>query len=175
MKIKHFKGRWNNRWYVDILLMLRFIKHRILYFIFDIDIAVTGIYDIGFIYKAQDQDDWRKMYGSKSGAKTETNTEEIVVNKCTFVDGYAYVEQGKYINLPDAIDKNFTVYDKVVKKIPVKAVFSDPDFTKGKVAITTMIKPTQMLPVTPWAGGDKMNTADYFFKMKTKVIFKQNY
>lgn len=152
-KVIHKEYSFYNKWYLEAIHLFFWLYDRFIYLITKNKTSVTCEYDKDFIYKAIDQDDWRKIYGSKSGVNTETNNEEIVVNRCIFKNGKAYVEQGRYIRRKKL---GFHLENIVRKEIP----------EKGSVNITTDIKVKHLLPAFSYAGGDKMNTSNYKYKIK---------
>ena len=166
MKIKHFKGRFNNRLYIDLMLWLAIgILRLLLWLKMKKKSYLVSEYDESFIYHHgnNNQLDWRKIIGTKSGTNTETNYEEIVVNR--FIppkndNGYLLgtVETALYIRKPHL--------DPFVLHKESSLLF------KGmKVVHKTPVEFKYALPVTPWAGGNEMNQNDYSYWIKFWSLF----
>lgn len=168
MKIVHRPGTQNNQWYVDALLFAQFPIDRLAYAL-GAEHEITCTYDWNSLYllehHLQDQADWRKIWGSKSGVDTKTNLEEIVAYTITYEGNRAFVSQCLYSRTEESRKTGTFVVTNVVKKeIP----------REGSVTITTGCKARYMLPVTPWAGGDKMNDDRYSFNMKKRIRIWMN-
>lgn len=165
MTIKHFKGRFNNRLFTDLLLFAECTFYRLLYLLnLKLTVWTFTEYDERFVYSMgagnENQHDWRKVFGSKSGVKTITNNEEIVVNRFTPAQPnhhgiLGYVETALYHRSPNA-------------GFHVSNVQKSTLFKGGRIQHKTPVQLQFALPVTPWAGGNEKPHTNYQYKMWNK-------
>jgi hypothetical protein len=155
MKIKHKAGSFQEQWYLNILSVFEHIFYRTMWLLFNCKVKVIGIYNFDFIHTPDSENDWRKIWGSKSGIKTKTNYEEIAVNRIIEVGNKWFVEQAKYIR---TLDKFKAVDIDSGKIVP----FGDA------VVLETIIEPKYKLYVSAYAGGDEINIDNYSYRRKLR-------
>ena len=176
MIIKHKKNSFQEQFGAGLKLSLLYFWHGFLRLnrikkkasvrtIWDED----SIYSMGKTLDGEDnrnQEDWRKIWGSKSGIDHKTNYEEIVAYRL-FTPEY---RGGLFCNKKGALAKvevcKYTRYGD--------GKFHDLDKQEGyiykdkSVTLSTEIELKHWIPVTAYAGGDEKPHTDFTFRCKIR-------
>ena len=101
--------------------------------------------------------DVRKIFGSKSGINTDTNSESIFGMQCLNRD--LEIVLGHYVNLPDSGKKKNLYFDRQVT-IPLRDLIIED----RAVAVRFVVDRVFLLPAFAYAGGQQ-NTDNYSYEL----------
>ena len=119
-------------------------------------LKITVLFDWNMLYDAVDareQFDWLKLFGSKSGVRTNTNKELI----------------NAYRTFPLFGEVDFCDYHRLNERH-----WQEPEITYwaegGRLKHTNIIEPKYALPVTVWAGGTYPPTTSHSYEVFIDVV-----